>query len=91
VLRRLAYRETIRKSVEQESKFVRQSGGRGQYGHVWLRIEPQEAGAGYELSTRLLVGLFRKNIYLLLIRRARTVKMWCSGRISYFRCKSVYI
>ena len=39
----VAYRETIRKSVEQEGKFVRQSGGRGQYGHVWIKIEPQEA------------------------------------------------
>jgi len=39
---RVAYRETIRKMVEQEGKFVRQSGGRGQYGHVWLRLEPQE-------------------------------------------------
>jgi elongation factor G len=37
----VAYRETIRKMVEQEGKFVRQSGGRGQYGHVWLRIEPR--------------------------------------------------
>ena len=37
----VAYRETIRKPVEQEGKFVRQSGGRGQYGHVWLRLEPQ--------------------------------------------------
>ena len=42
----VAYRETIRKSVEQEGKFIRQSGGRGQYGHVWLRIEPKEAGGG---------------------------------------------
>ncbi len=46
---RVAYRETIRKPVEQEGKFVRQSGGRGQYGHVWLRLEPQEPGAGYEV------------------------------------------
>merc|ERR1712227_279158 len=44
----VAYRETLRKSVEVEGKFVRQSGGRGQFGHVWLRIEPQEEGAGYE-------------------------------------------
>ncbi len=40
----VAYRETIKKTVEQEGKFVRQSGGRGQYGHVWLKLEPQEAG-----------------------------------------------
>nr|CRH06683.1 Elongation factor G (EF-G) [Candidatus Magnetococcus massalia] len=44
----VAYRETITKYVEHESKFVRQSGGRGQYGHVWLKIEPSEPGAGFE-------------------------------------------
>ena len=42
----VAYRETITKKVEVEGKFVRQSGGRGQYGHVWLRLEPLEAGRG---------------------------------------------
>jgi elongation factor G len=46
----VAYRETIRKAVEQESKFVRQTGGRGQYGHVILRLEPQEPGAGFVFS-----------------------------------------
>lgn len=54
---RVAYRETIRKSVEQEGKFVRQSGGRGQYGHVWLRIEPQESGAGYEFVNGIVGGV----------------------------------
>ena len=44
----VAYRETIRKSIEQESRFVRQTGGRGQYGHVFLRIEPTESGTGFE-------------------------------------------
>ena len=53
----VAYRETIRKSVEQEGKFVRQSGGRGQYGHVWLRIEPQEPGAGYEFVNGIVGGV----------------------------------
>ena len=52
----VAYRETIRGSVEQEGKFVRQSGGRGQYGHVWLRIEPQEEGAGYEFVNSIVGG-----------------------------------
>ena len=56
----VAYRETIRKSVEQECKFVRQSGGRGQYGHVWLRIEPQEAGAGYEFVNEIVGGVVPK-------------------------------
>ena len=52
----VAYRETIRKTVEQEGKFVRQSGGRGQYGHVWLRIEPQKAGDGYEFENAIVGG-----------------------------------
>ncbi len=53
----VAYRETIRKSVESEGKFVRQSGGRGQYGHVWLRIEPLEAGAGYVFENGIVGGV----------------------------------
>ena len=52
----VAYRETIRKSVESEGKFVRQSGGRGQYGHVWLRIEPQEVGKGFEFANEVVGG-----------------------------------
>ena len=56
----VAYRETIRKPVEQEGKFVRQSGGRGQYGHVWLKIEPQEAGAGYEFVNEIVGGVVPK-------------------------------
>src|SRR5438132_4608011 len=44
----VAYREAIKKPVEQEGKFIKQSGGRGQYGHVWLKLEPNEAGKGYE-------------------------------------------
>jgi len=53
----VAYRETVRKSVEQEGKFVRQSGGRGQYGHVWLRIEPKEPGSGYEFVNEIVGGV----------------------------------
>jgi elongation factor G len=56
----VAYRETIRKSIEHEGKFVRQSGGRGQYGHVWLRIEPQESGAGYEFVNEIVGGVVPK-------------------------------
>ena len=48
------------KSVEQEGKFVRQSGGRGQYGHVWLKIEPQEAGAGYVFVNGIVGGVVPK-------------------------------
>jgi elongation factor G len=53
----VAYRETIRAKVEQEGKFVRQSGGRGQYGHVWLKIEPQEEGKGYEFVNGVVGGV----------------------------------
>ena len=56
----VAYRETIRAEVEQEGKFVRQSGGRGQYGHVWLKIEPQEAGKGYEFVNQIVGGVVPK-------------------------------
>ena len=57
----VAYRETVRQTVEQEGKFVRQSGGRGQYGHVYLRIEPQEeAGAGYEFINEITGGVVPK-------------------------------
>jgi len=53
----VAYRETIRKRIEQEGKFVRQSGGRGQYGHVWIRLEPREPGAGYEFENAIVGGV----------------------------------
>jgi elongation factor G len=56
----VAYRETIKRTVEQEGKFIRQSGGRGQYGHVWLRIEPQEIGAGYEFVNEIVGGVVPK-------------------------------
>ena len=56
----VAYRETIRKTVEEEGKFVRQSGGRGQYGHVWLKIEPQPAGHGYEFENAIVGGVVPK-------------------------------
>jgi len=56
----VAYRETIRKAVEQESKFVRQSGGRGQYGHVWLKIEPRQPGEGYEFVNEVVGGVVPK-------------------------------
>lgn len=52
----VAYRETIKKTVESEGKFVRQSGGKGQYGHVWLKLEPQEAGKGYAFENATIGG-----------------------------------
>ena len=56
----VAYRETIKKKIEHEHKFVRQTGGRGQYGHVWLRIEPQEAGSGFEFVDEIVGGVVPK-------------------------------
>lgn len=53
----VAYRECISKAVEQEGKFVKQSGGRGQYGHVWIRLEPNEAGKGYEFVDAIKGGV----------------------------------
>ena len=53
----VSYRETIRKSVEAEGKFVRQSGGRGQYGHVWVRIEPYDGEQGYEFVDEIVGGV----------------------------------
>jgi elongation factor G len=53
----VAYRETIRKPVEIEGKYVKQSGGKGQYGHVWLKIEPQEEGKGYEFVDAIKGGV----------------------------------
>jgi len=53
----VAYRETIRKTLEQEGKYIRQTGGRGQYGHVWLRLEPKEPGEGYEFVNGIVGGV----------------------------------
>ena len=56
----VAYRETVSKVVEHESKFIRQSGGKGQYGHVWLRIEPAKLGSGYEFVNEVVGGVVPK-------------------------------
>jgi len=53
----VAFRETIRKSVEQEGRFVRQTGGRGMYGHVWLKLEPLPGGSGYEFENAIVGGV----------------------------------
>ena len=54
--RQVAYKETIKKSAEAEGKYIKQSGGRGQYGHVWLRVEPQERGKGFEFENEIKGG-----------------------------------
>ena len=56
----VAYRDTIRKSVEAEGKFVRQSGGHGQYGHCWLKLEPQEPGEGFAFENKVVGGAIPK-------------------------------
>jgi elongation factor G len=53
----VAYRETFRQSAEVEGKFIRQSGGRGQYGHVWVKFEPNEEGAGFEFENKIVGGV----------------------------------
>ncbi|MEK7560972.1 MAG: elongation factor G, partial [Patescibacteria group bacterium] len=53
----VAYRETIKQEAEAEGKYIRQSGGRGQYGHVWLRVTPQEAGKGFEFLNEIKGGV----------------------------------
>jgi elongation factor G len=56
----VAYRETIRKTVEQEGKYIRQSGGRGQYGHVYLKVEPLERGEGFKFIDKIVGGAIPK-------------------------------
>lgn len=56
----VAYRETITESVEQEGKYVKQTGGRGQYGHVVIKIEPKELGSGYEFENKIVGGIIPK-------------------------------
>src|SRR5699024_2516149 len=53
----VAYRETFRSSAKAEGKFIRQSGGRGQYGHVWVEFEPGEEGSGFEFENKIVGGL----------------------------------
>lgn len=56
----VAYRETIRQTVEAEGKFIRQTGGHGQYGHCWLRLEPMEPGSGFEFANEVVGGVIPK-------------------------------
>lgn len=56
----VAYKETIRKSVKSEGKYIRQSGGKGQYGHCWIEIEPKERGTGYEFVNKIVGGVIPK-------------------------------
>jgi elongation factor G len=61
----VAYKETIRKRVDQETRYVRQSGGKGQYGHVKIIVEPNESGKGFEFINKVVGGTFPRNTFLL--------------------------
>ena len=63
----VAYKETIKKSVEQDTKYARQSGGKGQYGHVRITVEPNESGKGYEFLNEITGGVIPKEYILSLI------------------------
>ena len=67
----VAYKETIRKSVEQDTKYARQSGGKGQYGHVKIRVEPNESGAGYVFENAIVGGAIPRSISPRLTRASR--------------------
>ena len=84
----VAYRETIRKAVEQEGKFVRQSGGRGQYGHVWIKLEPLEAGKGYEFENAIVGGVIPRE-YIPAVDKGikEQLEKWCDSRLSCCRCQ----
>ena len=60
---KFAYRETIKETVDVEGKFVRQSGGKGQYGHVWLKLEPLGLDDEYEFVDKIVGGVIPKNTY----------------------------
>ncbi len=70
----VALRETIRAVVEQEGKFVRQSGGRGQYGHVWIRLEPMTSGSGFEFHDKIAGGVVPKE-YIPAVRKGIVEQM----------------
>ena len=85
----VAYRETIRKKVDSEGKFVRQSGGRGQYGHVKITVEPNETGKGYEFINDIVGGVHSQGIHQAHrpghpggpdLRRARRATPWWTSR-----------
>ena len=70
----VAYRECIKKAVEQEGKYAKQSGGRGQYGHVWLKIEPNETGKGYEFIDAIKGGSVPAAIIIASSEMAKTFR-----------------
>ncbi len=76
----VAYRETIRREAQQDTKYARQSGGKGQYGHVKIRIEPNEAGKGYEFVNAITQGAIPKE-YIGPVDQGIQGAGWCFGRL----------
>ena len=78
----VAYRETIRKEANQETKYARQSGGKGQYGHVKIKIEPNEPGKGYEFVNAIVGGAIPNGRYIPCYRQRYSgcYEGWRSGR-----------
>ena len=71
---RLPIKKQSRESAEAEGKYIRQSGGRGQYGHVWLRVEPKERGKGFEFIDEIKGGIIPQNIFRRLKKELK--KQW---------------
>ncbi|MCX7920105.1 MAG: elongation factor G [bacterium] len=78
----VAYRETLKRATEAEGKFIRQSGGKGQYGHVWLRIEPMEPGFGFEFVNEIYGGVIPKE-YIPAIEKGVIEAMECGVLAGY--------
>ncbi len=79
----VAYRETITQTVNAEGKFIKQSGGRGKYGHVWIELSPNEPGKGYEFINGIVGGVIPKEyITRCFSRYSGSNEKWCYCRIS---------
>jgi elongation factor G len=78
----VAYREAIKKAAQNEGKFIKQSGGRGQYGHVWLKLEPNEAGKGFEFVDAIKGGTVPRE-FIPAVEKGldRNAPEWCAGRL----------
>ena len=85
----VSYRETFRTAAEVEGKFVRQSGGRGQYGHVWIEFSPNEEGKGFEFQNAVVGGVVPREYIASVEAGVRdSLEQWCSCRLSVDRRKS---
>ena len=78
----VAYKETIARRVQQEGKFVRQSGGKGQFGHVWLDIEPLERGAGFEFASKVVGGAVPRE-YVPAVEEGIRAALGSAGKAGY--------